>query len=731
MNSRYIYALLICLCCFVCYGQENNSDKWMGNTDGFETTASSVTSDLPSSDTLTVGDCIDAAISAFKQTKITTFQSPWNIAHGLMAFGKDYQIIDDKSDKPISAIDFLLDQRQRKGALTYLQRTSSGVDVELGESARKGVQDHQDQFLYILLESGANPKTDILFDSEKSNIQSILYKSLCDFNLYQDHSYTLPAYVLAWQQGIVKEEILARIKQIVDYFDRTKFQSAYCASGIHSMMAISYFLNECETTDLGLNFEGRLLEDLNSDLGKYVAGLRKSQDEFGFVWGPGGGPENVAVAPPYDNFFGPKIVPSGHILEFLSTYKHGEMVNEAWVQHLAVSVANELLVQSFRSKDQVFFGALCHAYRGLLAFKKASESKGTWNRMKQMKLKQLGKTSGMRICWGKGDYPYSQSVHAHLDDPETSYPQHQSVKGPQLVVFSPLAYDLGRIEGTKRTHFDGIRVINASDRDIVVKETKASCGCMNTKITPQRIKSKGFAVISGDVLAGETSGPVDYTIALVTDCKEQPLVTYKVSGYVESNLQVYPRDIEYEVVLGDQGKEFYDVGSLLIRGGKEVAVMPGSQFTVSCRNLSDASTLLNVSINHDAVEENPSGSLQLMIKNSKNGNVGVKIPITGKIWRGLKPSPDRLFVGKMKIGERKNASVSISNIGRGVKLDRVVSTDRNGLAIAGEIDSNAKLVNIDVLAKSTGLRTSTVSILYQTSGKNMTYELPISVVVEK
>src|SRR3990172_4464468 len=107
---------------------------------------------------------VDLAIDSARLRRLTAgVHNCWQIMHGVIAFGKDFKVLEGPERKPVEAIDYIC-TRENVGGRRIFVADGYGVDI-LRSGLAAPLQGHEDQFLSILALDDVPPDQPIVTDS--------------------------------------------------------------------------------------------------------------------------------------------------------------------------------------------------------------------------------------------------------------------------------------------------------------------------------------------------------------------------------------------------------------------------------------------------------------------------------------------------------------------------------------------------------------------------------------
>ncbi len=309
---------------------------------------------LPADDALR--DRIDRALDfTFANRHLSTDdQAAWQIVHGALMYGRDFQIYHD--GKLVGAIDYLLAGGQLKG--WNLRKGDHGV-VAVLEAGSKTGQGHPDQWLGYLSQVGIPLDAPLIVGGETFHVRDLVTQAQWDIYEGMEATWTLMAfsrYLPLDAQWTAKDGTTWTIPRVVRMEAAQPLGYSACG-GTHRLYGLTVELNRylAEGGKLDENAdEAWLLAD--EKIHQAVAAAREFQQPDGsfstnFF-------ERAGTSAEVDK----RMASTGHILEFLMVALDDEEIAQTWVKRAATH-----LVECFEKTKRFDLecGALYHAARGL------------------------------------------------------------------------------------------------------------------------------------------------------------------------------------------------------------------------------------------------------------------------------------------------------------------------------------------------------------------------------
>lgn len=302
-----------------------------------------------------LGDDLDArvaeALSHIHRRPLSTERNtPWQMFHGVMGLGRDFQVTRATNGERISAVQFLCDEACVSGQRVF---TCTAMGLEpIGGYEMEG---HPDQFLAILAQAGVPATYPIRVNNERRTVADLVTQAKADYYVGQEATWTLIALTTylrldaRWQnrygQGLGIEDLVAA--EVAAEPSRTP------CGGTHNLHALAYALQVHRRANPQL--DGVWLR-ADQKLQRYLSYTRSVQNADGsfstnYFVGPGWSADPATV-----------LYTSGHTLEWLLVYLPDTTLGEPWVTRGIESV----LAAYDRARTQpVDCGSLYHAAHAL------------------------------------------------------------------------------------------------------------------------------------------------------------------------------------------------------------------------------------------------------------------------------------------------------------------------------------------------------------------------------
>ena len=314
----------------------------------------SIEAALPSDDQLR--DRLDQALE-FTYTKRhlnTTDQAAWQIVHGALVYGREFQIYHD--GKLVSALDYLLGGGELRG---WTMRKGDHGLTAIVEAGSKMGQGHPDQWLGYLSQCGLSPEGPIVVAGQTYKIQDLITQAQWDIHDGLEATWTLMAfttYLPLDAEWTAKDGTKWNIERMVRMETAQDLAESACG-GTHRMYGLTVAMNRylAEGGKLTENNDGTW-EKAHKKIRDAVAACKEYQQPDGSL------STNYFSRPGTSADIAARISTTGHAFEFLMVALNDEELQEPWVTRAALH-----LLGCFE-KTQSFdleCGALYHAAHGL------------------------------------------------------------------------------------------------------------------------------------------------------------------------------------------------------------------------------------------------------------------------------------------------------------------------------------------------------------------------------
>jgi hypothetical protein len=309
---------------------------------------------LPTDDDLR--DRLDRAIAftASNRHLNTKDQAGWQVVHGILVYGRDYQIYNDGQLVP--ALDYLLGGGALRG--WNMHKGDHGVEAVLEAGSNMG-QGHEDQWLGYLSQCGLSPDEPLIVAGQSYTIRDLITQAQWDIYDGMEATWTLMAFSTylpldtKWQAKDGSEWTIDRMVRMETDQD---LDTSACG-GTHRMYGLATAMNRHREAGGQLNDDPQgTWRRCQDKIDQAIQGAREFQQPDGSF------STNYFSRPASSPEISKRISTSGHVLEFLMVALDDKQLEETWVKRAVLH-----LVECFE-KTQNFdleCGALYHAAHGL------------------------------------------------------------------------------------------------------------------------------------------------------------------------------------------------------------------------------------------------------------------------------------------------------------------------------------------------------------------------------
>lgn len=343
VNRSAVWALICGACCTV-------SLAGCSKPEAPQTTQAK----LPSDDELR--DRIDRAVdfTAANRHLDTKDQAAWQVVHGALAYGRDFQIYHD--GQLVGALDYLLGGGQLRGWV--LRKGDHGLEAVLEAGSKTG-QGHEDQWLGYLSQAGLTTDQKITVEGQDFTVNDLITQAQWDIYDGMEATWTLMAfstYLPLDTKWEAKDGSTWTIPRIVEMESAQKLDDSACG-GTHRMYGIAVALKRYLAEGGKADPAGDGPWDhAQRKVNEAVEAARKFQQP------DGGFSTNYFARPATSPEIATRISTTGHTLEFLTVALSDDELKQPWVTRAAFNLVENL------EKTQKFdleCGALYHAAHGL------------------------------------------------------------------------------------------------------------------------------------------------------------------------------------------------------------------------------------------------------------------------------------------------------------------------------------------------------------------------------
>jgi hypothetical protein len=274
----------------------------------------------------------------------------WQVVHGLLAFGKDFDIY--HQGKLVPALDYLLGGGELNG--WRLRKADHGVQSILEPGSKTGMG-HPDQWLGYLSQCGLTLDEPLTVAGQEFHVRDLLTQSQWDIYQGMEATWTLMAYSTylpldaEWTASDGSEW---NIERVVDMEAEQEIDSSPCG-GTHRLYGLALALNR------HLADGGQLTGVWRKADGQIQAAIAKAKAN---QQPDGSFSSQFFLRPAYADDIDKRLGASGHTFEFLTLALNNEQIVEPWMNKGLLA-----LLDMLERTEQVELecGGLYHAMHGL------------------------------------------------------------------------------------------------------------------------------------------------------------------------------------------------------------------------------------------------------------------------------------------------------------------------------------------------------------------------------
>jgi hypothetical protein len=314
--------------------------------------------ELPSDDQLR--DRIDNVLDfTFANRHLNTKdQAAWQIVHGVLMYGRDFQIYHDQ--KLVPALAYLLGGGQLRG--WTMHKGDHGLEAVLEAGSKMG-QGHEDQWLGYLSQCNVSLDEPIVVAGTTYKVRDLLTQAQWDIYDGMESTWTLMAlstYLPLDAEWTAKDGSKWNIERIVRMETAQPLGDSSCG-GTHRMFALTVAMNRYLAAGGKLSENGDgTWERAHKKIRDAIEAAHQNQQPDGSF------STNYFERPASSAEIDKRISTTGHVLEFLVLAMDDKELQEPWVTRAAAH-----LVGCFEmtEKFDLECGALYHAAHGLSLYR--------------------------------------------------------------------------------------------------------------------------------------------------------------------------------------------------------------------------------------------------------------------------------------------------------------------------------------------------------------------------
>ncbi len=319
-------------------------------------TAASEKNDLPS-DTA-IRDRLDQVLDFTLQKRHLNTQdhAAWQIVHGILVYGRDFQIY--VNGKLVPALDYLL----RGGELNgwHLYHTEHGVATKV-EGGTKTGQGHEDQWLGYLSQIGMTPDEQVVVNGETYTINDLITEAQWHMNDSLEATWTLMAFSTYLPLDVrwpAKDGQEWTVEKIVNLENSQNLAESACG-GTHRLYGLTTAVNRYRKEHEHAELTGPWFKAQEKIKQSIETARRFQQPDGSFS-------TNYFERPATNADIEKRIHSTGHTLEFIVLASTDAQLNEPWIARSAMHLV-DLLEET--QDLPLECGALYHAVHGLQLYR--------------------------------------------------------------------------------------------------------------------------------------------------------------------------------------------------------------------------------------------------------------------------------------------------------------------------------------------------------------------------
>ena len=271
--------------------------------------------------------------------------------------------------------------------------------------------------------------------------------------------------------------------------------------------------------------------------------------------------------------------------------------------------------------------------------------------------------------------PY-QALPEEKTDKSAAPAQVKESKNPEIQ-FQEDFFDFGKIEEqTSVTHI--FKFKNAGTSDLIIDSVKPSCGCTAALVTSKVIPPGGNGEIKVTYTSGSVYGEAKKSVDVNSNDPKNSKIKLKIKAFVQTFLEVKPKFINFgsvkkgEVISRSLTVKNVTAAPVTIKEVKnEVKDLKVGDFEKDINP--DEEIIINLTLNSSALPHDLLGNIGITA--TQYPDKKIMIPVSGRIIGDIILTPETIFFGPMKKGEKSEQKIRIiNNSDKPLKLLEVKST---------------------------------------------------------
>ena len=291
-------------------------------------------------------------------------QAAWQVLHGVLAFGTDFEIVVGPDQTRVPALDYLLAGNELRGWAFHpgqlFDNDRRGLRAVMDAGSLVG-QGHPDQWLAVLSQANLPLDREIVVLGQSYQVRDWLAQVQWDVpsNLEREWSWTLIAltqYVPTHASWQANDGNRWSIEQLVESELDQELEASACG-GTHRLIGIAMALNRRKLE--GARIEGVWLraDEVLRQAAHYASEYQNADGSFSnnYFLRPGITSDNAQV-----------LTTTGHVLELLALCLPADELRQPWMVAAVMRLCDVLEA----TKDlPLECGALYHAVHGLVIYR--------------------------------------------------------------------------------------------------------------------------------------------------------------------------------------------------------------------------------------------------------------------------------------------------------------------------------------------------------------------------
>ncbi len=246
-----------------------------------------------------------------------------------------------------------------------------------------------------------------------------------------------------------------------------------------------------------------------------------------------------------------------------------------------------------------------------------------------------------------------------------------SVESQPDIFFDESVYNFGEVYINEEV--DHVFVFqNRGTKDLIIKEIKASCGCMVLEESTKTIQPGMYGTIDVIFRSDPYPGTVNETIRVYSNDINTPVYSLKLLGETIEDITINTRQISFGFI--PKGKKVK----------VELGVKPRLGFKLEIKDVISSSTDITIKYKKDE-EENKyvveatlkdtatvgvlTGNIQILTNSERQNRV--IIPFSGEVLGDIRLYPSHLYFGVIKKDNKCVKSVFITLLKKNIRVDKI------------------------------------------------------------